>query len=147
VTRNVACSADLCSLDMFSDQKALPPGNYTWSVRIDVDGMPWSPKTAFTTSFSYAPPPPEIAQPLEGESLGFANQVSTVFLADVQVPFFAVTIQGPGGYFNHTSPEIRRSSADCTLQWVDSAIKQNCSYTNPTSAALSCATPDLTLSW
>ncbi|MGE0008428.1 MAG: endonuclease/exonuclease/phosphatase family protein [Parvibaculaceae bacterium] len=139
ITRTVPCSAALCSFDTFDDQKPLPPGDYTWSVRIDVDGMPWAARTAFTTSFSYAPAAPEIVQPLERESLGLTSQVSTVFLADVQVPFFMATIRGPGGYYDHASPQIRRSSADCRLQWVGAQIRQNCSYTNPADAPLSCA--------
>ena len=67
LTRTVTCVVDLCSFDTFKENQVLPPGNYTWSVRVGVDGMPWSEKIAFVTSFTHVPPSPEIVQPLEQE--------------------------------------------------------------------------------
>jgi hypothetical protein len=136
--QTVACKTKLCTFDLLMQNLPLAPASYTWTVRVNVDGMPTTTKSAFNTSFSYVPPAPEIVQPLEGESIGFATQVSTAYLADPQVPFFTLKIDGPLG-FQYTSPSIKRSSENCKIVQRDNVYKLNCVHTNPETVPLSCA--------
>ena len=139
VTKTVTCHTSLCAYDLLEEQWLLAPAAYSWSARVNVEGMPWTPLRPFSTSFSYAPPAPEILQPLDDESLGFTDLVTTLFLSDVQAPLHSLTIDGPGGYFTHTSPLIRRHASNCQLVQVDGRFRRSCHYTNPSTSPLSCA--------
>jgi hypothetical protein len=138
VTKTVTCQTAVCSYDLLKENWPLAPAAYSWSARVNVEGMPSSPPRTFTTSFTYVPAAPEITQPLEDESLGLTDLVTTVFLADPQVPFFSLAIKGPGGFFVHTSPPVKRHASDCQLVQVDNQLKLSCLYTNPSTAPLSC---------
>jgi hypothetical protein len=134
----VPCSTAVCSHDLLKENAPLLPKAYTWSVRVNVDGMPFSLERPFGTSFAYPAPAPEITTPLQDEALGLASQVTAVFLADLQVPTFDVVIRGPGGFFSHTSPRLPRFSGDCEIIQVGGQLKRNCHYTNPATSPLSC---------
>lgn len=126
----VSCTTALCSYDLLKANWALDPGGYEWTVRVNVPGMPTAPSAAFSTSFSYVPPAPTIAIPLPNESIGLAQNITAVFLADVQVPAFTVVIEHHSGN-HHTSPRLDRHAAGCSLVQVAGELRQSCAYIAP----------------
>jgi hypothetical protein len=127
----VSCASELCSYDHLNANWALTPGSYQWTVRVNVPGMPASPATAFTTSFAYVPPAPTITTPMQDGSIGLAQHLPVVFLADVQVPAFTTAIDSSSGSNTHTSPRLDRHTAGCSLVRVDGELRQSCPYTAP----------------
>ena len=126
----VSCITDLCSYDLLKANWALTPGVYEWSVRVNFPGMPLGPAKIFQASYSYVPPAPTIAAPVHTASIGLAQNLTAVFLADVQVPAFTVVIEHPSGN-NHTSPRLDRPTSGCSLVQVGGELKQSCPYTAP----------------
>jgi hypothetical protein len=129
VERSVACAKDLCAYDLHAVNAPLAPGAYSWTVRIDVPDLPASEPQAFATSYSYAPPAPEITMP---QQLATAAAVTPiVFLADVQAPSFTAHVSHPDGY-SQTSELFHRHASNCELVRVGSEVKLSCVQTLPT---------------
>ena len=127
--RIVSCATDICSYDLHAVNAPLDPGEYRWTVRINVADLPSSEPQAFTTSYSYAPPAPEITMP---QQLAAAAAVTPiVFLADVQATSFSAHVAHPQGY-SQASALFHRHASNCELVRAGGELRLSCIQTLPT---------------